>query len=173
MVPIATKLINIVQTILNNFFLFICVFFNLYVYLLMISDFNKKGNSDFFNSNFLFKVAGIFILLFIVFMIFEDIKIYKKKQELAAKIDIYKKQIEEIKNSSQSLKDQIVNADSVDYLEKLGYEQFGQARPGETTYMFVKSPDKTEVAPTIKNSWDLGPWFGWLTGPLNWIKNKF
>ncbi len=134
----------------------------------MVSDFNKKGNSKFFNNNLLYKIGGVFILFFIVFMVFEDIKIYNKKQELISQINIYKKQIEELKNSSKNLQNEIANSDSVDYLEKLGYEQFGQTKPGETEYMFVKTPKKPEGYVVSKNPWEV--FTAWFSGI--WSKPK-
>ena len=139
----------------------------------MVSDFNKKGNREFFTNELLFKVVGISLLLFVVFMIFSDIKIYKKKQELASQIGIYKKQIEDIKNSSQTLKDEIANADNKDYLEKLGYEQFGEAKPGETEYMFINSPKKTDTVAKRQNFWDPKMWSANLKQFWSWIKGNF
>ena len=101
-------------------------------------------------------------------MVFEDFKIYKRKQELTAQIALYQKQIQDMKNSSQKLKEEIANANSTDYLEKLGYEQFGETKPGETEYMFVKTPKKVETVAPKSNSW-----FGWLGQSWNWLKSKF
>lgn len=126
--------------------------------------FNKKRNKDFFNKELLYKTLGIVFLVGICVLIIADIKMYQKKQELNSQINNYKKQIEDIKKSSQTLQDEIANADNKDYLEKLGYEQFGQARPGETEYMFVKSQKTTEVTSPQKNFW---------VQLFNWIKSKF
>jgi cell division protein FtsB len=134
----------------------------------MLADFNKKGNRDFFNEKLLFKVVGVLLICFIVFMLFEDFKIYRKKQQLTNTINIYKQQIEDIKNSSLNLKNEIANSDSTDYLEKLGYEQFGQTRPGETEYMFVNSDKKVETIATKKSFWDRESWFGWLVSAFSW-----
>ena len=138
----------------------------------MVSDFNKKGNRDFFNDQLLFKTVGIFFIFFILFMIFEDIKIYQKKQELASQIVTYQKQIKDMENSSQILKNEIANADNTDYLEKLGYEQFGETRPGETEYMFTDSQQKSGTTSKPQNFWDPKMWSAWLTGSLQWIKSK-
>ena len=109
----------------------------------MVSDFNKKGNRDASNNELLFKTVGILLLIFVAFMIVEDIKIYQRKRELATEINNYKKQITDIKNSSQNLKNEIANSNNTDYLEKIGYEQFGETKPGETEYMYVTSAKKT------------------------------
>jgi len=131
----------------------------------MVSDFNKKGNREFFNNELLFKTVGIAFLIFIVFMIFSDIKIYRKKQTLTAEINTYKKQVENIKNSSKNLKDEIANANNPDYLEKIGYEQFAVTKPGETEYMFVRSPKKADTASKTQNS----SWSAWLSSSWQWM----
>ena len=130
----------------------------------MVSDFNKKGNREFFNNDLLFKVVGIIFLIVIFVLIVSDFKIYMKKRELTTQIISYQNQIKDIKKSSQTLKNEIANSDNTDYLEKLGYEQFNQTKPGETEYMFVKSEKVVETAP-VKNNW--------YTNFLNWIKSIF
>jgi len=139
----------------------------------MVADFNKKRNRDFFNKKLLFQVIGIIFLVAIIVLISADYKIYQKKQELASQIDAYKKQIEDIKKSSQTLKDEIANSDNPDYLEKIAYEQLGQARPGETVYSFVSSQEKPKATQKPQNFWDIKLWSSWLSESWSWLKNKF
>ena len=139
----------------------------------MVSDFNKKGNREASNNDLLFKTVGILLLIFVAFMIVEDIKIYQKKRELATQINNYKKQITDIKNSSQTLKNEIANSNNTDYLEKLGYEQFGETKPGETEYMFVKASKKAETISSSQNLWDPKMWSADLSQFWNWIKDNF
>ena len=139
----------------------------------MVSDFNKKGNGEFFSDKLLFKTFGIIFLVVIVFLAMADYKIYQKKKVLNAEIKNYQKQIEDIKKSSQNLKDEIANADNVDYLEKLAYEQLGQQRPGEKEVIFVTSQEKQKPVEESNNFWDVKVWTGWLSGTWQWIKNKF
>jgi len=140
----------------------------------MVTDFNKKGNREFFSKNLLYRTVGIIFLAFIFVLIVADFKIYQKKRELTAQINSYQKQIEDIKKNSQTLKEEIANSDNKDYLEKLGYEQLNQTRPGEIEYMFVNSPQKSETAPKPESSQS---WTAWLSNTwqqtCQWIKNKF
>ena len=136
----------------------------------MVANFHKKWNKEFFDDNSMFKTGGIILIIIIVILIVVDIKIYNKKKDLIDQINIYQEQIDEIKKSSQTLKDQIANADNVDYLEKLGYEQFNQARPGETEYIFVKSSQGIETVSADKDFWNIKLWF---SNVWQWIKNKF
>jgi cell division protein FtsB len=135
----------------------------------MVSDFEQKENRKFFNKSLLYRTMGVVFLVAIVVLVVADIKIYQKKKKLVAKIDVYEKQIENIKKSSQTLRDEIANADNVDYLEKLGYEQFGRVRPGEKEYMFIEPEQKAYVSQEKNSFWGAG----WLSGVWQWIKNIF
>lgn len=132
----------------------------------MIPSFNKKRNKEFLKDKILFQIIIIIFLIFIVLLLSADFRIYKKRQELNNKINNYKKEIEEIKNNNEKLKNKIANSDNIDYLEKIAYEQLGEARPGETVYSFVyqkedqKNEEKKEDLNFFENLW-------------NWFKNKF
>ena len=137
-------------------------------------DFHKKANREFFNNKLLFKTVGIIFLAVISILAIGDFKIYQKKQELASQINNYQKQIEDIKKSSQNLKDEIANSDNVDYLEKIAYEQLGEQKPGEKEVIFITPQEKTKTISNTKpqNFWDIRLWPGWLANEFNWIKSK-
>jgi len=137
----------------------------------MVADFNKKENREFFNEKLLFKAGGIIFLIIIFLLIVADFRIYKKKQELISQINNYQKKIEDIKNSSQNLKDEIANADNVDYLEKLAYEQLGEQKPGEKEVIFVMPQGEAKTAVEQESFWN--KFTGWFRDALQWIKNKF
>lgn len=140
----------------------------------MVADFSKKGNREFLKDKRMFRGVAISFLVVIAVLIVADFRIYQKKKDLSGQIKIYQKQVADIEKSSKTLNAEIVNSDNKDYLEKLGYEQFDQTRPGETEYMFVKAPSaKVEVTPKAVNFWDLESWSGWLSSGANWIKSKF
>ncbi len=136
-------------------------------------DSNRKGNREFFNNDLLFRTVGVIFLVIILVLVVADYRIYQKKQQLAARIETYKSQIENIQKSSQTLKDEISNADNVDYLEKLAYEQLNQTRPGETEYIFVKPETETETTSGSEGFWSTKFWFSWLGQSWSWIKNRF
>jgi cell division protein FtsL len=135
----------------------------------MVTDFSKKGNKEFFNKKLLFRTLGILFFLFILILAIADFKIYMKKAELKSQIADYQRQIEEIKNSNQNLKDQIANADDADYLEKIAYEQLGQQKPGEKQVIFVEPPQEIEIVTDQQNN----KWANWFGNFWQWIKNKF
>ena len=131
-------------------------------------DFNRKGNRSFFGNKFLFQAGAVFFLLAVACLVFVNLKMYWKKRELISQINSYKEQIEDIKRSSKGLENAIANADNVDYLEKIAYEQLGEQKPGEKAVTFVVPDEKPKEPLTPPNFWA-----SWLTGVWNWIKNKF
>jgi cell division protein FtsB len=139
----------------------------------MVADFNRKQKSEFFSKKLAFQTAGVLVLTIIAFLTFADIKIYQKKKELISEINNYKKQIEDIKQSNQNLKNEIVNSNNQDYIEKIAYEQLGEQKPGEKEVIFITPPKKAEIISKPENFWDVKVWLGWLSGSWNWIKSKF
>ncbi len=128
-------------------------------------------NSKFFKKEILIKITGIILLAFVAFMLFENFKIYQREKELKIQIETYKKQMEEIKQSTQNLKDEIANSNSVDYLEKIGYEKFVLVRPGETEYMFIETVPEVEVKEIKPDFWKSVT--DSIFNAWQWLKNRF
>ena len=138
----------------------------------MVANFGKKQKGDSVANKPVFQIVGIFILLMIVILLIADVKIYQKKRELVQRIDDYKKQIEDIKKSSQTLKSEIANSDNVDYLEKIAYEQLNKQKPGEQEIIFIAPPEDANISAKPANFWDTKTWFGWMGQSWNWLKSK-
>ena len=136
----------------------------------MVSDFNKKGNNEFFNKDLLLKVLAIFFLFAVVFLVVTDFRIYKEKQGMSSQIITYQKQIQDLKKSSQNLENEIANSDNQYYLEKIAYEQLGYAKSGETVYSFMSPKQNVKLAAKEKNPFDIG---ARLSDAWGWIKSKF
>ena len=139
----------------------------------MVADFNKKGNRRLSAGAPLFKIMGIVFLVAIPLFLVADFKIYQKKKELTAEIANYQKQVQDIQKSSQTLKEEIANSNNADYLEKLGYEQFNETRPGENEIIFIQPKETKKPSVSQHNFWDVKTWSGWFAGAWGWIKGKF
>ncbi len=137
----------------------------------MLTDFDKKENREFFSKKFWFKAGGIAFLIIIFLLIVADFKIYQKKQKLISQINAYQKQIDDLKKSSQNLKEEIANSDNPDYLEKLAYEQLGEQKPGEKQVIFVMPEEKQEQKQESK--FFLNSFSGWLSQSWSWLKSRF
>lgn len=135
----------------------------------MVANFSRKRNREFFKTKLLFQIGGVLFLIIIIVLIFVDFKIYQKKRELTSQINSYKKQVEDIKESIQSLKDEIANSDNIDYLERIAYEQLGEQKPGEKAVIFISQQEKAKEVLVPESSF-LG---AWLAGLWDWLKGKF
>lgn len=136
----------------------------------MLTDFSKKQKGEFFTDKLLFKVVGILFLIIMLVLIFSNLKIYQKKREMNALIENLQKQIDDLNQSSATLKEEIANADKPDYLEKIAYEQ-GMAKTGEKEVIFITPQNKVEATSKQQNFWQMCT--GWLSGGWQWIKSKF
>ncbi len=133
----------------------------------MITDFDTKENREFFNKKFWYKTGGIIFIMVVLLLAIVDFRIYKKRQELLSQIATYQKQIEDLKESSGNLKEEIANSDNADYLEKLAYEQLGEQKPGEEQVIFIMPEEKAETSVEKQNFWNT--FSGWLNGAWQWI----
>ncbi len=134
----------------------------------MIANFKKKEKGKFSWSNFLFQGVAILLIFIAVVLIIIDFKIHKRREELTLQVNFYQKQIEQLEKGNQKLKDEIANADNIDYLEKIAYEQLGEQKPGEKAVTFIAAEEGPKEAIGPEN-----PWTGWLGGVWSWIKSKF
>ena len=139
----------------------------------MVSDFRKKQKGEFFTANFWFRTGGIFILILVAALVFADYKIYQKRQNLISQIDAYNKQIEEIKQRNESLKEQISKSDDKDYIEKIAREELDMQKEGEKVVSFVMPEQKPGEEQKTESFFSANFWFGWLGQSWNWIKGKF
>jgi cell division protein FtsB len=139
----------------------------------MIADFNRKQKASFSTDKIAYQIAGILFIIIIAVLCVADVKIYQKKKELSLQIEGYKKQIEDIKNSSQTFKNEIANSSNQDYIEKIAYEQLGEQKSGENEIIFITPPAKVQTVSVSNNFWDANAWIGWFSDAWSWIKGKF
>ena len=88
-----------------------------------------------------------------------------------AQVENFEKQIEDMEKSSQTLKNEIANADNIDYLEKIAYEQLGQQKPGEKEIIFIMPEEKIQTLEEKQGFWN--NFSSWLSSVREWIKNIF
>jgi len=138
----------------------------------MVADFAKKRNKEFFSRELLFKSLGVALIIIVILLLLVDFKMYQRKQEMSSQINALQKQIEDIKKSSQTLKDEIANSNSTDYLEKIAYEQLNQQKPGEKEIIFVAPQEKSKTTAIPESLWNIKSWLGWFSNAWVWIKSK-
>lgn len=145
----------------------------------MVAYSDKKINRKKPVSRILLPAAGIILCIIVAVLVLINFHIYKQKRELISKIKHYQNQIESIKKANQGLKYNIKNADNIDYLEKIAYEQLGEQKPGEQAVIFVAPEQKQKESDSSDAYWTgqflspLNGVGGWLQGFWNWIKSRF
>jgi cell division protein DivIC len=139
----------------------------------MVSNLNKKQNREFSPEKFFLKIGGILFLVVAVVLIFVNFQMLRKKQQLTLQIEDYTKQIEELENRNKTLKEEIINSDNPDYIEKIAREESDMQKPGEKVVSFIEQNSQQKEAQNQENIWNSNFWFGWIGQSWNWIKGKF
>ena len=106
-----------------------------------------------------------------LFWFLQILKYIKKNKNLLCEINNYQKQIEDIKKSSQTLKDEIANSDNTDYIEKLPMSSWTSKSRAKKKYIFITPPAKTGRQCQTSKIFGL-VWSGWLVAVLELDKKQ-
>ena len=129
----------------------------------MIARF-KKGKKKNFREEIIFQILfSILTLTLIGFLIFSNLKINKKRAELAEKIESLKKEIQILEEKKQKLEAGISETAKESYWEGIVREQ-GYIREGENPIVIL-APKEEKIEREEKNILNLQFW-------LEWIKSK-
>ena len=96
--------------------------------------------------------AGIFIILFIAFLVNTNLKIGKRKAELSARIIDLKQKVDLLEKKNIELNNQKLYMESQEYLEEVAREQLDMKKLGEEVLVVQKSIDEQEKK-VENNSW--------------------
>lgn len=113
-----------------------------------------------------FVVIIIFVLTAVGFLILSNWKMYKRRADLNAQVESYKKQIEIMQKENSQIQSSLSQQDNSDYSEKEIRERLGLKKPGENVVIIVPPKNNGEVKPAepqslwqkilsnIKSLWD-------------------
>lgn len=107
----------------------------------------KKGEEKFFQPFFL-----LISFCLIAFLLFSNLKIEKKKRELARKVENLNFQIEQLEQKREALKKALSEAQKEIYWEKLAREQ-GYVKEGEEAIVIKKIESEKEEREMEQNIW--------------------
>ena len=127
----------------------------------MISQFEKRKNRTFSASFFLSISVFILILTIVGFLIFYNLKIKHKKDELNAQIAIIEQTIEDFQNKNEGLREKISRVGDEEYIEKVAREELGLQKEGERVLDFILPADQLGKEQK-KSFWQLKNWWFWL-----------
>ena len=100
-------------------------------------------------------VLCLFTLGVIGFLVISNVKMNQKRTELTARIELLKKQIEELEKKNSEIKSGISQTQTQDYLEKEARERLNLKKPGENV-VTILSPKEGEESheKEPKNFWE-------------------
>jgi len=94
------------------------------------------------------------VVLIIVFLISTNWKINRRRKELIEKRDALQAQIQELEQKNKNLKEQEIEAGSMDHLEEAAREQLDLKKPGEEVVVIQKEEEEESNAEEGQSWWD-------------------
>jgi len=134
----------------------------------MIANFKKNKRNNSFKTILSAILLGALLLVILGMLIGTNIKIKKRREELALQIEKLENEIQMLGKKNEELKKKISQAGTKDFLEKVAREQFGLKAPGEEVVVISKeNEEKKETEASEKRSfWDFRYWWEWLKNKL-------
>ncbi len=129
----------------------------------MVHDFKRKKKS--FKPHAMIWLGAVALLVVAACLVFADIKMYHKRQELNAQVKTLQQKIADTQKSNQQLQQGISQANNDQYIEKVAREELDLQQPGEKVISFIQPPNQQTVPQAPQNF--LQSWLGWIGG---WFK---
>ena len=112
----------------------------------------KKGNSR--RQIFFYSLLGILWLAVMIFLLFTDLRINRKKKELDSQLSVLKEEIQILEEKNKLLKAEVSKEGTESFLEEEARERLGLKKPGEEVVVILPSEEKQEIAQTAPaSSW--------------------
>lgn len=127
----------------------------------MVSEFKKKQKSKIPHEKIMLIFGMVLSLVILYFLIYANIKINQKKQELKLQLENLKQQTQELENSNNTLQEGIQNVSNPNYIEKIAREQLGLQKDSENTTVFLipkSENNETKNTNTDKDGWFANLW---------------
>ncbi len=105
------------------------------------------------------------VICICAFLVFTNIRMFQKRNQLNRQISDLKTKIENLKNSNSNLQEGISKSNDTAYIEKVAREELDLQKPGEKVFSFVKTPASQQ-----DNSSEKNPWPAWLAWVIEWFK---
>ncbi len=137
----------------------------------MVSQFQKRKKRTISASIFLGTAAFIIILIITGFLVFSNIKIKQKKDKLNAQIAAIEKEIEDLQNKNEGLKEGISRVGDEEYVEKVAREELNLQKEGEKVVGFILPAEQSKQGQE-KNFWQPSSWRKWFGEKWQWLKSK-
>lgn len=132
----------------------------------MVADFNKKRNNPY--RRFFLKAGAVALLAVLALLAVADIKVYRRKQELATQVASLQQKVQALKDKNAKLQEGTERANDNDYIERLAREELDLQKPGEKVISFVKGTQQPQDDGAPKSGFS-----AWLGGAWDSLINVF
>lgn len=135
----------------------------------MIAKFkkNRKLKKTGSKKDMIFSISIVVLFIgLVVFLIFTNLKINKKRARLISRIETLKGEIQILEEKNKQLKENFSQAGTKEHLEKVAREQFGLKDTGEEVVVITKEEEEERAGEEKeeKNFWNPKYWWEWLRG---------
>jgi len=122
----------------------------------MVAKFKKNRKRKSSRNIFFSILLGVLLLLFIGFLVVTNLKISRRRAELTAKIAVLKEKIQILEQKKEELKENISQAGSEEYLERVAREELGLKASGEEVVVITKEDggEEKELEEEKKSWWE-------------------
>lgn len=119
----------------------------------MVTKFKKKKKKSSRKNIFFSILLGISLLLIIGFLINTNLKIRQRRAKLLARIEALKQEIQILEEKNKELKENVSQAGTEEYLERVAREELGLKAPGEEVVVISEEIEKEEEIEEEKKTW--------------------
>jgi len=131
----------------------------------MVAKFKRNRKRQTEKSIFFSALLAVCLILIIGFLGINNWEIRQRRVKLTAQIDALKKEIADSEQKNKELKEDISQAGSPEYLEKVAREKLGMKAPGEQVVVITKESEVEQKPSEQKASfwkWNPSNWWQWL-----------
>lgn len=102
----------------------------------MIADFRKKQKNQ--PAKQLLLLAGaIMLTVFLVLLIVDSVRLYKKRLALALAVNNLQQKIKDLQDKNNDIKEAMARENDDAYIEKVAREELDLQQPGEKVFSFI------------------------------------
>ena len=134
----------------------------------MIAKFGKIKKRESKIGSILMILVALVLAGALIYLAFFNTKIYQKKEMIVNQVQLFKNQIDDLKENNASLKEKIEHVGDNEYIEKVAREELSLQKEGENVVAFIMPETKQEEI----NYWQPKGWWNFIKNTFNLIKSK-
>lgn len=108
----------------------------------------------------------------VVFLVYQNVKIYQKRQELSKKVQESKSQVQALQQEKKNIQTGIQNSQNIEYQEKILREEGLYKKPGEQVITVLRSSNGQNQPNGLVETTGKPAWQTWLESVYRSIVGK-